>query len=368
MASISRMTLVAVSSLPSGPEGADVTDARAALAAHVFHGIGEDPLASDLWRDKANANLVVGARSEATMDALRQIVADERNLSSRLQELEQAGLLRCRGDRVEATFPILVGRERDLYEELASAAADSIEKRERTGWEDLLQDLRSRGWADWSYHFIWSETMDSGFSWSPMMKWGHVPPLSRFVVWVVYPPHAYASGTNYYPNTELRDQLLAVTWRDRARSPISRVGTEWQAVWSAAATGKPTPDEAERLRALGLMDKTGRVLVPLVTKADPLYAKMQSLGEQHVRLVAEHLPLDRLASLARVSQQVAFAMAYHDVSWDILRRMVDRGLLAVPPALKEGAGENTSMAGTCAVAEAHPGFVSEIRKALGIPQ
>jgi hypothetical protein len=59
-------------------------------------------------------------------------------------------------------------------------------------------------------------------------------------------------------------------------------------------------------------------------------------------------------------------MAYHDVSWEILRRMVDGKVLVVPPALREGASDDVSMAGVCAVADAHPALIAELEKALRI--
>ena len=54
-----------------------------------------------------------------------------------------------------------------------------------------------------------------------MMEGGRVPRLSSVIVWVVYPPHPFKSGTNYYPYTEIRDQLLGVTWRPGAADTVS---------------------------------------------------------------------------------------------------------------------------------------------------
>jgi hypothetical protein len=49
-------------------------------------------------------------------------------------------------------------------------------------------------------------------------------PLSSVIVWVVYPAHPFKSGTNYFPDNEIRDQMLAVTWRPRAADTAGRVG------------------------------------------------------------------------------------------------------------------------------------------------
>jgi hypothetical protein len=359
---------VTVLSFAAGRQDAEISDARRILGAHLSHGIGAAPFDSDAWRDEVNATIIVKARSESTMAALREMVGDQRDLSARLLKLEQDGFLRRDGDRVRAAFPILIGQDRNTYRALVSEAAATIEKEMRTHWQTLLRDLNARGWGEWSYHFVWSQTMDSGFTWVPMMEQGRVPPLSQVVVWVIYPHHSFQTGTNYYPDTELRDQMLAVTWRAGAASTTDLVGGAWRTVWSAALTGKIAPEERQRLRLIGLVDERGRVRVPVVTKTDALYTRLKDLGEHHLRLVAEHLPLARLTTLTGADDKLTFAMGYHDVSWDVVRRMVESGVLAVPPALREGAGKHVSMAGVCAVIDMHPGLISELKKALGIKQ
>jgi hypothetical protein len=360
--------MVAGTLLPvaAGPQRPGVPASREVLEAHLSHGIGASPFDSDAWHDELNATLILRSRSGATTADLEQITHDPQDVSARLLKLERAGFLRRDGGRVRATFPILIGPDRDTYLGLVAKAAASIEQRMRPEWQVLLRDLRARGWIEWAYHFVWSQTMDSGFAWAPMMKERHVPPLSQVVVWVVYPDHPFKSGTNYYPDTELRDQMLAVTWRPRAANTVTRVGSGWRVVWASALGERLTAEEQQRLRGIGLVSESGRARVPVVRKADPLYARLEKLGEQHVRLVAEHLPLAQLTALTGADDKVAFAMAYHDVSWDVLRRMVEGSLLTIPPALRDGAGEDASMAGVCAVIDSHPAFTAELKKALGI--
>jgi hypothetical protein len=348
------------------PADNPIADARRILEAHLSHGIGASPFDSDVWHDQVNAALIVSARSGATMAELRQAAGDPPDLPARLETLRQEGFLRLDGDSVRAAFPVLIGKDRDDYFEIVARAAGAIDEQMRGSWQALVRELESRGWAGWSYHFVWSQVMDSGFTWAPMMEQRLVPPLSRLVVWVVYPAHPFKSGTNYYPDTELRDEMLAVTWRPRAANTIARAGGDWRAILPAALTGATTDEGRQRLRALGLIGEDGRVLVPVVKKSDPLYARLEGLGTEHVRLMAEHLPLHALRRLTGADGQLTFAMAYHDVSWEIVRRMVDRGVLHVPPALREGAADTVALAGVCAVVEAHPAFIAELKKALGI--
>jgi hypothetical protein len=347
-------------------QGTGQPASRDVLEAHLSHGIGPSPFDSDIWHDELNATFVVRSRLGATIAELQQVAGDRQDLSARLLKLQQDGFLRREGDRVRATFPVLVAHERDTYLELVSEAAATIEEQMRAEWQALLRALNERGWAAWSYHFVWSQTMDSGFAWASMMEQRHVPPLSQVVVWVVYPAHSFKSGTNYYPDTELRDQMLAVTWRPGAANTVARVGGEWQTVLPGALTGKTTAEGRQRLRALDLIGEDDQVKAPVVKRSDKLYARLKNLGEHHVQLVAAHLPLARLTSLTGADANLTFTMAYHDVSWDILRRMVENGVLTVPAALRDGAGDTVSMAGVCAIIDSHPAFVAELKKVLGI--
>jgi hypothetical protein len=339
---------------------------RAILEAHLSHGIGRSPFDSDLWRDETNAALIVRARSGVTRGELEAVTGGLKDLDSRLAALRQQGFVRLDGSLIRAAFPIVLEEAHGRYMRLISESASRIYTEMRGAWQGLLDDLGARGWAEWSYHFVWSQTMDSGFTWGPMMDQGRVPPMSSVIVWVVHPAHPFKSGTNWYPDNEVRDQMLAVTWRPRAANTTGRVGRAWQSIWSAARTGESTGEAHEQLRGLGLVDERGRIRVPVVRKQDALNARLDALGREHVRLVARYLPLPELRVLAGDDDQVTFAMAYHDVSWEILKRMADAGMLAPPPALREGALPDVPMVGVCAIIDTHPTIQRELRKALGM--
>jgi len=355
---------VALSLVASGHQSG--INSREILEAHLSHGIGDSPFDSDLWRDETNAALIVHARLGATRAELEAVTRDQGELNSRLASLREQGFIRFDGALIRAAFPIVIEEAHDQYMRVISEAARHVDADMRARWQALLDELKARGWSDWSYHFVWSQTMDSGFTWAPMMDQGRVPPLSTVIVWVVYPAHPFKSGTNYYPDTELRDQMLAVTWRPHAADTVGRVGQAWRSIWSAALIGQSTVDERRQLDALGLVDARGRLRVPVVTRQDPLYPRLEALGSEHVRLVARYLPLSELRMLGAVDDKVAFAMAYHDVSWEILKRMVDSQMLVPPPALREAAPQNVSMTGVCAVIDTHPAMLRELKNALGI--
>jgi uncharacterized protein YndB with AHSA1/START domain len=354
-----KMRLVQTAAQPAA-------DAVRVLQAHLSHGIGESPFDSDVWHDPINAALVLESRDGTTLDDLDRIAGTRADLETRLALLQKHGFVDVDGTTVRTRFPILIGGDQREYMTAVSEAAGHIEQAMRAEWQALLDHLRDRGWQDWAYHVVWSQTMDSGFTWAPMMAEELVPPLSTLIVWVVYPQHPFKSGTNYFPDTEIRDRMLAVTWRPGAADTVPRVGRVWPDVWAAAVTGDATPESLERLRALGLVDQAGALRMPIIRQGDALYERLERLGAVHVRQMRRHLPMADLRRITRADDQVTFSMAYHDVSWELLRRMVDRGMFSVPAALQAGASGTEPMTGVSGLVDAHPAFIAELKKALGI--
>jgi hypothetical protein len=335
-------------------------DPLTVLAAHLSHGIGSSPLDSPLAQDPVNAALLVAARHRASRVDLLRLVLARQDLDERLAALEKAGLIARHGDGFRTTFPIVVGRERALYDRLVSSTAARSHAKIAPHVRALVRELRARGWDLWSYHFVWSQVFDSQFVWSEMVERELAPPLHPVLVWVVYPEHPFKTGTNYYPDDELRDYLLAVTWTPAGANTTGRVGGSWRVVYTSALAGRPADGAtAEQLRRLGLLGPGDRVRVPVVRREDPLYARLRRTAHAHVEALRATMPVRRLASLVGQDERYAWAMAYHDVTWEILRRMVARGEFQRSDALgrSEAEGDAPSMAGTCAVIAAYAPFL-----------
>jgi hypothetical protein len=337
------------------------------LAAHLSHGIGESPLDSPLVRDRLNAALLVAARRGASRADLLRLVPARQDLDERLAALEKARLIFRHGDGIRTTFPILVGRHSEQYYRLVSRTAARSYAKILPHVRALVKELRERGWSQWSYHFVWSQVFDSQFVWSGMIERGLAPPLAPVLVWVVYPPHPFKTGTNYYPDDELRDHLLAVSWTPVGANTTGRIGGSWRAVYSSALAGRPVDETAaEQLRRLGLLGAGDRVLVPVVKRDDPLYTRLQRTAHAHVEALKAAMHVRKLASLVGQDERYAWAMAYHDVTWEILARMVGRGEFQRPDTLSRGEaeGEAPALAGTCAVVEVYGPFLRLIERAL----
>lgn len=342
------------------PDGAAALEI---IAAHLSHGIGGSPFDAPIAWDSVAAALVIGARHGAPLHDLRATATDPDTLRAKLTELTRAGLLELRGDSAFATLPILLDGERDAYRRITDAAARRVLQTLRPELESIMTELAGRGWEQWSYHFIWSQLFDSQFAWAELTSRRLVPPLAPPVAWIVYPRHEYMSGTNYYPDDEIGDWFLPVTWTPDGANTIAAIGDMWRDIFSVAIGGDANPDILRRLEGAGLGVAPSAGPAPVLRADDPLCALLAATAKHHVDAVVANLP-DGLAAFANGDRQLGVAMAYHDVSWEILALLNGEGRLERPVALRPGADPEAPMAGVAAIVATYPPFVELLLEAL----
>lgn len=350
----------------TGDPTAMPADARAILRSHISHGIGDSPLDSPLIGDSLAAAMIVRARGCVATDTLRNLHAEADKGAQLLERLQTDGLVVVREDRSCTTFPILIDAEQALYAQLTDEVADGAFQELSSEFATIIRLIGERDWNDWQYHFLWSQLFDSQFAWTEMMTRSLVPPLAHLIAWVVFPDHSFRSGTNYYPDTELRDYWLMVTWRAGAANTTGPVGGSWDLIYRAGVGGAPlTDDETTRLVELGAVDETGQLRWPVLRSGDPLHDLLQEVAGRYVRLLEQRMPLDQLVHLSGVDRQHAFAMANHDVSWGVLGRLTRSGQIDVPPPLTRGGTDaQLSMSGVAALSPVYPPFEDLIKAAI----
>jgi hypothetical protein len=342
-------------------------DSRVILEAHLSHGIGDSPFDSPLVHDSVAAGMIVRAHKCAPRELLRRLADDTAHGGRLLEQLRSAGVLVLRDDKACTTFPILVGEEQRAYAKLTGDVAQEARNVLSSEFATLLRMVDKRGWREWQYHFLWSQLFDSQFAWTEMMQRKIVPPLSHLIAWAIYPDHPFRSGTNYYPDNELRDHWLMVSWRANGANTVALVGGAWETIYGLAADRSAMSNEDQaKLAELELVDDRGRLIIPILENGDPLLDHLRLLAVRYVALLEQQVPLDSLMALTGVDRQYTFAIAYHDISWDIVAEFVRGGLVEAPPALKPAARHaSSSMRGVAAITPAYPPFVELIRTAIG---
>jgi hypothetical protein len=329
-------------------------DPRTVLRAQLSHGIGASVLDDLLWEDSAHAALLVASASGRAEADLIRLAERPDSGRARVGRLLERGLLVRNNEHLRSSFPILVGRRAEDYYRLVDATAQAAMIAVLPALDSVLDVVKSRGWEDWSYHFLWSQVLDSQFAWAEMVGRGMVPPLTTVVAWVVYPAHPWKTGTNYVPE-EAADYFMAISWTPQGSS-LSNLYADWRPIYeSAVARSSVSATAADRLRALNLLAADGTPLMPVIGAGDPLYGQLQSLASRVLTQMTEHLPLAELEMLTGLEHRLLFAMAYHDIGWGMLRLAADSGRVQRPPALTDSVA--TDMRGAAAIIQLHPPFL-----------
>lgn len=360
------LATVALLACRTGDFSSMPADPRVILGAHISHGIGDSPFDSPLVQDSMAAALIVAARDCVPTESLRQLQADADEGGRLLERLQSDDLIEVRGERACTTFPIVMDGGQTRYARLTDEVAEDAFHELSSALSTIAGLVQERGWTDWQYHFLWSQLFDSQVAWTELTTRQLVPPLGHLIAWVVFPDHPFRSGTNYYPDTEIRDHWLMVTWRAGGANTTGLIGGIWELVYRAAVGGPPLGrEERGRLAELGIVDDAGQVQLPVLREGDPLHELLQDVARRYVDLLEERMPLERLADVTRVDRRHTFAMAYHDISWGILDRLVLSGRIDVPPALMRQADDaRPSMRGAAALTPAYAPFIDLIRGAI----
>jgi hypothetical protein len=333
------------------------------LKTRITHGLGDSPmktaLRGPLLQDGTNAALLVTAADGITISNLLATLPASQRDEQRIATLVKVGLLTRDGDRVRTAFPILFGERREKYRRLISRTASRVYPDLLHSLQPLFEELKKRRWGKWSYHFVMAQVFDSQFTWSRMIEQKIVPPLTPPVAWAVYPPHPFKTGTNYYYDAEhLGEYVLPANWAPVGAPVPELIGGHWRLIEEAALRGAPPNTAgAKQLRELGLLGGDGQVLVPVIGSSDPVYGLLQKLGNSYVALLLSRMPLKELAQICGVEPGLAWIIAFHELNWELLNRLVGAGVLERPSALgSHWRRSRPSMVGVCSVVATYEPF------------
>ena len=323
-------------------------DARVVLAARLTHGVGDDVLDAELLRDSTNAEILVRARLGVDSAAVA---------ATRVNALVAANLLRREGRVLRTTVPIVLGHDRSWYDSVTRAWAQAALREVEAPLDTLVQRLTEQGWRAWAHHFIWSQVFDSQRLWAVVQRARVTPPLSPAATWVIYPEHPYKTGTNLFPGRIDTPWFLAVTWSPTHKAQLARL-EEAADTFIAVVNGRPVSDSAWRsLGFLGLLGPDGKPAVPILRANDPLLESCRTLAQRWASAVQRALNSRLIAQRLEVELHLAWAMAYHDVSWSALADLVRLHLVPPLPA----AGFEPPAHGSAVLVPADPLFLSVLR-------
>lgn len=263
---------------------------------------------------------------------------------SQIRLLEAWRLLERSGDTLRTAFPVLDVEEtralRSWTESLAESLADKIEPDALA----LHRELEASGRAGTAYAILFSYVLD-GLTWDIWEEGGQIEerevslerPFWDGHVWAVTPERFDLVGTNKISDDR---GALVVTWSHAAIPSMVPFVTDWPAVealFEAFVDDRQVGDRAREVFApYGLFDDSGGLTIPVVDSrgSDPLHIRGQRIAETLAVAVPEALDLAFLRGrFGFRSESQALVVGYHELMWDVLDALVERGVVERPAVL-----------------------------------
>lgn len=272
---------------------------------------------------------------------------------SQIELLKAWRLLARDGELIRTSFPILDAREttwlRSLTEEAANALLPTI-----TGDAARLRDeLAALGRAENTYSILFSYALDD-LVWDVWERGGILSerevtrdrPFWAGEVWAVTPERREIVGTNSILDERGR---LSITWSHKAiprMRPFVADIPSLKALFEAFASGERIRDPSVRavFEPYDLLDPSGRPTYPVIVaeSSDPVHRIATRIASVLSDRTCEVLDLSELVEkFGFRDRSQALVVAYHELMWDLLGKLVDRGIVSRPPVL-DGKGRDPS--------------------------
>lgn len=299
-------------------------------------------------KDLKNNPILNACLTGATYSELQQLVPE--NLSIRLRKLQNGNLVNKTDNLYHLAFPAIVGEKRDKLQQLVEQTASELLPASQQTIQQMLPHLSQR--QEMLYHVLWSIVMD-GVAWITVeYELGKqlnkdnvsIPGIS----WVMYPNHPYGCGTNTYTNLQIGN--VKITWSiatsltPSAPWVLHETLTKYDVqLKQSLTTGQPIKNQQARhdLSQYGLVDDKGQITAYIIDSNSQATQIFYQLGLEFGRNAMEHLDVKKVADLLGVTPQQALVISYHELCYEILKQLTEKGYLQIPEILLNPEAETT---------------------------
>ena len=280
--------------------------------------------------DPNNNPIMVACIKGDTEESLKALGITD--LQQRLERLEQGNLIRKVGEHYALAFPAVIGEKRDRLRKYAEQAARELVPLSEKMITQIRVNLAGRD--EMLYHIMWSVVMDGFPAWvaaraemNKQIKSGDTSIYNK--AWLLYPSHPFRAGTNSSKNSFGQ---MRVTWSRNTPSPnaIIRVIGQYAGQLTEAIENNRALASADAINALGkygLVDEAGKVRLYIIKRDSESANVYSDLGERFGREMMNHLDVAKVVDMLGVSPGIAFVIAYHEISWQLLQDLSEKKVL-----------------------------------------
>jgi hypothetical protein len=264
---------------------------------------------------------------------------------SQIGLLLASGLIEKKDSIYTSTVPIISKNESvKLREQTKKFAGDMIPMFQKD-YDILFQILNLKGLKDNSYSIFFAFVLD-GLVWDILDESGAIKstnitkekPFWDGVMWMIEPKRTFSCGTNSLSSGKL---TMSVNWSDQSGVKVSSYKMLRKLLNDYKSNGKITdPDVIKTFENNGIFNKNGDLQIPIIKAdtSDIIYRQSQKIAKTLVAYLMNNIDYSILLdNYPNMEKGQGVIILYHEIMWDILDIMEEKGKLEKPVAFKEPA-------------------------------
>lgn len=327
------------------------------------------PTPGDILDLDNNGDILIACRGGCTRAGLE--AAGVPALESQIHLLRSWSLLREIEGGLEPAIPVLDRTASEVLLRRADQVAARLAEEITAGVAELVAHLEADGRGQSAFAVVFSQVLDSGV-------WAYFDELELIrrrnisrggapwggEVW------AYVSDRELEPHTSSMRRpgaTVKVTWAEPLRPAVNDLLAGEHGLWTLFTEflerGQPASAEVrEKLTDYGVLGASGELDVVVIDLGleDPLFALCDRLSTRVAETVIAQVNRPAMvAELGLDSEAQALVVAYHEIMWRLLERLVESGAVVLPRAIGDPAASERADLAALVVLNRMPATAAE---------
>lgn len=279
-----------------------------------------------LLKDALNHEIAKTCINSATIEDLKKLNIED--LSHRLSILIEGNVLILTDQKYSLTFPVIVGENRKAMTNIVTKAAEELSPFVESMINKLKLELKGNEHV--LFHTLWSRVIDE--IWTEAFSLSFPGEKLPKVIWVIYPEHPFAVGTNY--DSLPGSGSLALTWNHNFTEHLTAFGELrfelHQAAWKKEITNIQAK---EKMKEFGIFDMNGRFSVFSYKRSDKLDQTLTNLTKEYASEVSDIYDYVALSEKFDIPGDELFVIVLHETAYAVFEKLYKSGKLPIPEIL-----------------------------------
>jgi len=305
-----------------------------------------------LLKDVLNHKIAKMCINSATIEDLKKLNIED--LSHRLNILIEGNVLISTDQRYSLTFPVIVGENRKAMADIVTKAAEELSPFVESIINKLKLELKRNEHI--LFHILWSRVIDE--VWFDAFNLSFPEEKPPKVIWVMYPEHPFAVGTNYYSLPGRGS--LALTWSDNFAEHLTAFDELrfelHQAAWKKEITNIQAK---EKMKEFGIFDMNGRFSVFSYKRSEKLDQILTNLTKEYASEVSGIYDYIALSEKFDIPYDELFVIVLHETAYAVFEKLYESGKLQIPGILLHEDSKKKSIQLTSIELELPPSLTDE---------